>query len=322
MELYNKYFMKQKMMRTLLKTLVIILIFSIYFQGLRVLALTFVNVLAACIVEFIFEKKINKKTKISEAAIVTAILYTFTLPVSLPLWISIVGIMVGIFFGKMVFGGFGRNIFNPALVGRAFIYINFPQQLTIFWNETAKLGDFPGGFTKWIYPILDQNTAATPMIDYKASGVLPKLQDLLIGDISGVIGETSKILIIILAIYLVYKKVASWEIMVGSAIGFTALSYILIALGFEEVMNPLYGMLVGGFLLGTCFMATDPISAAKTPTGKWLYGIIVGIVTVIIRSFALFAGGMMFAILIGNTFAPIIDYTVKYFKSRKKEVRA
>ena len=118
---------------------------------------------------------------------------------------------------------------------------------------------------------------------------------------------------------MIYKKVASWEIMAGCVLGFTALSSALYFAGVPSVPNPLYGIVAGGFLFGSVFMATDPISATKTKEGKWIYGIIIGLVTVIIRGFALFAGGVMFAILIGNTFAPIIDESIKAYKTYKKE---
>ncbi|WP_054252716.1 RnfABCDGE type electron transport complex subunit D [Neofamilia massiliensis] len=318
MSFVNDTFTKQKMMRTVLKALVLVLICSVYFNGLRVLLLTAVNIIFAFLTEYLFETKINKKKKVSEALLVTAILYTMTLPVSLPLWMSIVGIVFGVFFGKMVFGGFGKNVFNPAIVGRCFIYINFPEPLTIHWNLVPSLSDFPGGFAKWIFPSIDTVSTATPMLAFRNEGILPNIKDLLIGNVPGVIGESAKIVILLCAIYLIWKKVASWEIMAGCALGFTGLTLIFNLMGVESVPNPIIGMLTGGFILGAVFMATDPISAAKTVPGKWLYGIIIGVVTVIIRGFALFSGGVMFAILIGNTFAPIIDYTVRKTQKKKK----
>lgn len=316
-EFYTKYFNKQKMMRTVLVSLVPIILFSIYNFGLRALILLIVNLIAASIVEYLCETKIYKRKKISEAVIITSVLYTMTLPVSLPYWVSVAGIAFGVFFGKMVFGGFGKNIFNPALVGRVFIYINFPNPLTIAWNEVA--AGFPGGFTSMAFQHIDSVSTATPMLLFRNEGGTTELLKLFLGNVPGVIGETSKLLIILAGIYLIYKKVASWEIMAGSIGGFAVLSLILNAMGFESVPNPLYGMLIGGFLFGVVFMATDPISAAKTVPGKWIYGIIIGVVTVIIRGFALFSGGTMFAILIANCFAPIIDYVAKSMKSKKKK---
>lgn len=319
-ELYAKYFMKQKMMHPVIFALAPLALVATYFYGWRVLVLLLTNILVATLVEYISNKKIFKKAKISEAVIVTSCLYTMTLPASIPLWISFIGIAFGIFFGKMVFGGFGKNVFNPALVGRVFIYVNFPQYMTIYWNEALK--GFPAGFGTYLTRGLDSLSEATPMAMFKMDGALESVQTMLLGNIPGVIGETCKVLIIIGAIYLIIKKVASWEIMASSVLGFVVLSVILRAMGVTSVPDPINGMLMGGFLFGTVFMATDPISAAKTTLGKWIYGSIIGIVTVIIRGFALFAGGVMFAILIGNTFAPIIDYAINAAKASRKEARA
>jgi Na+-transporting NADH:ubiquinone oxidoreductase subunit B len=318
MSFVEQHFTKQKMMRTVLKALLVILIASVYFNGLRVLLLTSVNIICAVLTEYLFETRILKRQKVSEAVLVTAILYTMTLPVALPLWMSVVGIAFGVFFGKMVFGGFGRNIFNPAIVGRCFVYINFPEPLTIHWNQVPSLSDFPGGFATWIFPEIDAVSTATPLLAFRNEGSLPDIIELLIGNVPGVIGEASKILILLCAIYLIYTKVASWQIMAGCVLGFAGITLIFNAMGVESVPNPIIGMLSGGFLFGTVFMATDPISAAKTPLGKWIFGIIIGAVTVIIRGFALFSGGVMFAILIGNTFAPIIDYAINAQKKKAK----
>ena len=157
------------------------------------------------------------------------------------------------------------------------------------------------------------------MLLFRDTGEMTSLLKLIVGNVSGSIGETSAILILLAGIYLVYKKVASWEIMAGVFLGFIGLSSGLYLLGNSQIPTPLFGVLAGGFLFGAIFMATDPITAPKTKEGKWIYGILIGIVTVIIRGYALFAGGMMFAILIANTFAPIIDVGVKSYKESKKE---
>lgn len=315
-ELYNKYFMKQKMMHPLMLFLGLILFCAIYFYGWKVLVLAIVNIMVAVLVEFISLKKIYKQSKVSEAAIVTALLYTMTLPVQIPYWISVVGICVAMFFGKMVFGGFGKNVFNPALVGRAFIYVNFPQPMTIHWNSVP--GGFPGGFAHYLTPAIQDVSSATPMLMFKNAGQYTDVKHLILGNIPGVIGETPKIILLICAAYLIYKKIASWQIMAGSVLGFVALSSFFVLRGVSSVPNPLYGIFMGGFLLGTVLMATDPVSAAKTTAGKWIYGILIGVITVVIRGFALFSGGVMFAVLIGNMFAPIIDIIVKKVGAGKK----
>jgi len=308
-------FINQKMMRTVLLALLPIVVFATYYNGLRVLLLLFVVTLMGTTIEYFWEKHRGKKA--SEAVFVTCILYTLTLPVSIPIWIAVLGIFFGLFFGKLVFGGFGRNVFNPALVGRAFIYVNFPEPLTISWNKVAV--GFPGGFGTYITDSIDGLSGATPMVLFKNIKETIDLPSLLIGTVPGSMGETCKVLIIIAAIYLIYKKVASFEIMMGSVMGFVATSAAIYFFTDVTIANPLYGMLLGGFLFGTVFMATDPISATKTKNGKWIYGAIIGVVTVLIRAFSLFNGGVMFAILIGNIFAPIIDYFVKEVKSNKPQ---
>ncbi|MDO4778225.1 MAG: RnfABCDGE type electron transport complex subunit D [Tissierellia bacterium] len=318
---YDKLFQKQKMMRTVLIALAPIIIYSVYLYGWRALALVAFNMLVATIVEYLSETKIYKRKKVTEAVLVTAVLFTLTLPPAIPFWISAVGISFGVFFGKMLFGGFGKNVFNPALVGRAFIYVNFPLHLTIYWNQAmngTKLFNGLGGFTHWLTPMIDDVSSATPMMAFRNLGESLNNIQLLFGNIPGAVGETSKVLILLAAAYLIYKKVASWEIMLANVVGFTALTLIFNLMGVSSIPNPIEGMLMGGFLFGAVFMATDPISAPKTKIAKWLYGILIGCVVVIIRGFALFSGGMMFAVLIGNTFGPIIDYVANKVKQNKK----
>lgn len=305
-------FMKQKMMRTVIYSLIPIILAATYFFGLRVLLLLAIVCVTACAVEWIFVRKTTKK--ISEAVLVTAILYTLTLPPRTPFWIGVLGIIFGVIFGKMVFGGFGKNPFNPALVGRAFVYVSFPHFMTVEWIEPIK-GPLGG---LGIYSI-DAVSQATPLLLYRSSGTMLPYKDLFLGNIAGSIGETSAILSILAAIYLIYTKTASKETIFSTIGGFLLFDALFYYLGFSQVPNPLYGLLAGGILFGAVFMATDPISSPKTKEAKIIYGMLIGLITVVIRGFALFAGGIMFAILIGNTFAPILDEAVKYLKARHKE---
>jgi len=305
-------FMKQKMMRTVIYSLIPIILAGTYFFGLRVLLLLAIVCITACAVEWIFVRKTTKK--ISEAVLVTAILYTLTLPPRTPFWIAILGIIFGVLFGKMVFGGFGKNPFNPALVGRAFIYVSFPHFMTVEWIEPIKgpLGGL-GAYS------VDAVSQATPLLMYRSSGTVLPYKDLFIGNIAGSIGETSAILIILAGAYLLYTNTASKETTFATIGGFLLFDAIFYYLGFSQVPNPLYGLLAGGLLFGAVFMATDPISSPKTKEAKIIYGMLIGLITVVIRGFALFAGGIMFAILVANTFAPILDEAVKYVKARNKE---
>lgn len=319
--MYSKLFKKQKMMRNVLIASAPLVVYGIYAFGWRVLALLICNMIVASLVEYISEKKLYNKPQISEAALVTATLFTLTLPPSLPFWMSSVGIAFAIFFGKEVFGGFGKNVFNPAIVGRAFLLINFPAYMTNF-NVAANSEKFfngLAGFKYWLTPSLDSVGSSTPIIGLKFTGQVPSQLNLFLGNIGGSIGEVSTLLILLGAVYMIYKKVASWELMVSTLIGFFVSSYILIALGFgQDVLQPLDGLLVGGFMFGTVFMVTDPISAPKQIQAKWFYGILIGTLVVVIRSFTSFVGGMMFAILIAEVLTPIVDYL---FQQRNKKKR-
>ena len=313
----SKNFMKQKMMRTVIKSLIPLIVVGVYFYGWRTLLLLGIVTAFGLGTEWIFAKKYNRK--VSEAVFVSCILYTLTLPPTTPFWIAAIGIIFGIMFGKEVFGGFGRNIYNPALAARAFVYVCFPAPLTIQWSEVAS--GFPGGFSTYLTKGIDVVSSATPMLAFRATGDITSYLKVFLGNVSGSIGEASAILILLAAVYLIYKKVASWEIMSGVLIGFVGLSGVLKLMGNAQIPNLLFGILSGGLLFGAVFMATDPISAPKTKEGKWIYGILIGIVTVIIRGYALFAGGMMFAILIANTFVPILDEGVRYYKKSRKELK-
>ena len=312
---YSQHFIRQKMMRTVILSLLPIILASIYFFGWRSLSLLIVVTFFGVLTEYLFEKKRNKK--VSEAVLVTCILYTMTLPPTIPYWVAVVGITFGVFFGKEVFGGFGRNIYNPALVARAFVYVSFPEPMTISWTRVAT--GFPGGFGTYLTEKIELVSQATPMLLFRDTGQMVPYSDLLIGNVAGSLGETCTILIILAGIYLTYTRVASWQIMAGTLIGFLGLNSLLYILGLPSIPNPLYGLLTGGFLFGTVFMATDPVSSPKTREAKWVFGILIGIITVIIRGYALFAGGMMFAILVANTFGPLMDELVKIYKDYKKE---
>lgn len=312
--LKNIQFMKQPMMRKVIYALVPLIISAIYFFGWRVLTLLIVVSFFGSLTEWIFVRKTTKK--ITEAVWVTSVLFTLTLPPATPYWVAIIGIIFGVLFGKMVFGGFGKNPFNPALVGRAFIYVNFPSFMTVEW--TRPFSGFPGGFGGYLGETIDAVTQATPMLLFRSTGETLGLTNLILGNVSGSIGETSAVLILLAAVYLIYTKTASKETMFSVIGSYLVMSSVLFAFGFSQVPNPIYGLFAGGLLFGAVFMATDPISSPKTKEGRIVYGILIGAITVIIRGFALFAGGIMFAILIGNTFAPIIDEAVNAIKASKK----
>ncbi len=303
------------MMTRVLISLLPLLLASVYLFGLRTLVLLSVVTITGIVSEYVIMRLINgDKAKVSEAVLVTCLLYTLTLPPSVPFWIAALGIAFGVVFGKCVFGGFGKNIFNPALVGRCFIYVAFPAHMTITWAQpyTGLLG----GFVKWSSGV-DAMTSATPMILLGKEGIVTDYLRLFLGNISGSLGETSALLILLAGIYLIVTKTASWKIIVSSLVTFAVFSSILYFTGVIEA-DPLFSILSGGFLFATVFMATDPVSAPKQELSKYIYGVLIAIVAMIIRAFSLFTEGIMFAILIVNAFVPLIDRNIKILKSKKK----
>ncbi len=312
----QKYFTKQKMMRTVLYSLVPIYLFAIYLFGWRVLLVLAAVTLAGCLGELWIMKMINKeKAKISEAVLVSSALFTLTLPPTIPIWIAVVGILFGVIIGKCVFGGFGQNIFNPALVARCFIYVCFPIPMTVTWANPFT--GIPGGLLKWA-PGVDMATTVTPMINMEMNGITTNPLNLLIGNIAGSMGETSAILIIIAGIYLIYTKTASWKI-IASVLGSALVSSTVLYLLKQTPYSPVFSMLSGGLLFASVFMATDPISAPSRDKAKILFGVLIGTLAVILRTYSLFTEGIMFAILIGNSFAPLIDRNVKIWEAKQKE---
>ncbi len=314
MDLKSK-FMKQAMMRKMLYSLVPVLLYSIYLFGLRILVLLAITLVCGVVSEYIIMRNINKeKAKVSEAVLVSCILFALTLPPSVPFWVAGVGIVFGIVFGKGVFVGCGRNIFNPAIVARCFVYISFPAFMTVTW--TKPFTGFPGGLVRWFNSI-DAATGATPLIIFNKTGETTGYLDLLFGRISGSIGETAAVLILLCGIYLIATKTASWKSMVACLVGFGVFNTILYFTGVTSA-DPLFSIMSGGFMFGTVFMITDPVSSPKTDTARIIYGAGIGIITAVIRIFGLFAEGMMFAILVGNMFVPLLERVLKDMKANKK----
>ena len=259
-------FSKQMIMRRVLISLLPILLFAVYSFGLRVLVVLAVVTVFGVLTEYLILRfmKGSSDFKIPEAVFVTCVLFTLVLPATIPFWIAAVGISFGLLFGKGVFGGFGKNIFNPALLGRCFVFISFPAAMTMGW--TRPFTKFPGGFVRYT-TAADMVSGATPLIQ---GGV--DLSRLFFGQIAGSMGEISSFLILLAAIYLVYTKTASLRIMLSGTMAFVALSILLYATGAVAV-TPLVSLFSGGFLFAIVFMATDPITAPRDKTAQILFGV-------------------------------------------------
>lgn len=332
---------KQPAIRRVLLALLPCVAGAIYFFGWRSLFLIAWAGVVGFVVEWIFTRR--RREPVTEAVFVTTTLFALVMPPTVPLHVATVGVVFAVMFAKEIFGGFGRNIFNPALAGRCFVYVCFPVALTATWAPPAE--GFWGALNVWTTASgPDAITAATPLANLKAGKIVlgldkaasfdipfeieegktarvqekALLRGLVFGRISGTMGVTSALLITIGGLYLFWTKTASRTIILTLIATYAVLNGLLYRLGVEPVPGAWPAVLGGGFLFGAFFMATDPVSAPKTEPAKILYAIIIGVCTVVIRNFSIFNGGLMFSILIGNMFGPILDYAVRAHKSARK----
>ena len=273
---------------------------SLYFFGVGALIVTLTSVVACVLFEYLIQKFILKvKPTVSDgSALLTGVLLAFNVPANLPVWIILIGALVAIGIGKMSFGGLGNNIFNPALVGRVFLLISFPVQMTT-WPKPDVLT------TQY----LDAETAATPLGLLKQGlPIEATTTDMLLGNVGGSLGEIGAIALLIGFAYMLITKVITWHIPVS--ILATAFIFSWLTNGFEAT-EALQQLLLGGMLLGAIFMATDYVTSPMTHKGMVIYGICIGLLTIIIRRWGAYPEGMSFAILIMNAVTPLINKYVK-----------
>lgn len=303
-------FQKQVIMRRVLYSLAPIWALSVWLYGPRVVLLTVVSLTLGVLTEYLYEKRRNGK--VSEAVLVTATLFALSLPPAAPLWIAAVGIVFAVFTAKMIYGGFGRNIYNPAIAGRLFVYISFA---TVLGKSFLPHGNFGlGAGTLLGRP--EVLSAATPLAVWRSGGSVPLL-GLLTGLRDGSVGESSVILIAAAAVYLIWTKTASWRIIVSEVAAGGILALALHFAGVKAALPPA-SLLAGSFLFVAVFMGTDPVSAPKKPASHWIYGTLIGITAIIIRTFSAFPEGTSFAVFVGNTFASMIDDFVVGRQNAKK----
>jgi len=262
-----------------------------------------------------------KKEEIQEGYLVSGIIIPMIVPVDCPLWILALAVAFAVIFAKEVFGGTGMNVFNVALVARAFMFFAYPTKMS--GDAVWVSGDTMFGLGGQI----DGLTVATPLGQAATSGAVPEFSmDMILGLIPGSIGETSVIAIAIGAIILLWTGIASWKTMLSVFVGGTAMALLFNYSGLDTPMAqmPWYEHLVlGGFCFGAVFMATDPVTSARTETGKYIYGLLIGIMAIVIRVLNPgYPEGMMLAILLMNIFAPLIDYCVVQRNISRREKRA
>lgn len=289
------------------------LLLSFYYFGMGAIIVTLTAVASCYLFEFLIQKYLlHVEPSIKDgSALITGILLAFNMPSNLPIWIIIIGALVAIGVGKMTFGGLGNNVFNPALVGRVFLLISFPVQMTT-WPKAL-------GFESSYF---DAETGATPLAVIKEGlnkgdsltdlmAKLPSSMDMFLGNMGGSLGEVAGAAIVIGLIYMLVKKIITWHIPVSVIATVTIFSGILNLSNPEAYAGPAFHILTGGLLLGAIFMATDYVTSPMSNKGMIIYGIGIGILTVVIRVFGAYPEGVSFAILIMNGFVPLINVYVK-----------
>lgn len=286
------------------------LVWSFVSFGISAVTLTLVSVLACVLFEWLIQKYILKQpTSVTDgSAVLTGVLLAMNVPSNLPVWIIIIGALISIGVAKMSFGGLGQNLFNPALVGRVFLLISFPVQMTSWPNITKT--------------VVDATTEATPLAIMKGGlmggktaselmETIPSYFDLFAGKVSGSLGEVSAVLLIIGMVYLLLKKVITWHIPVSVLGSVFLFSGILWMVNPEGYADPIFHLLTGGIMLGAIFMATDMVTSPMSKVGQIIFGVGIGVITICIRNWGAYPEGISFAILIMNGFTPLIN---NYFK--------
>lgn len=306
----------QKNMYGVLLALVPALAASVWFFGLGALIVTLTSVLACVLFEHLIQKFLLKKpsTIMDGSAAVTGLLLAFNLPTNIPLGLIIIGAAIAIGMGKMSFGGLGQNPFNPALVGRVFLLISFPVQMTSWPVPIAARGAYIDAVTgpTPLSVVKEGLAAGRPFSELTAE--IPSYLNLFMGQMGGSAGEVAGVALLLGLLYMLIKKIVTWHIpvaVVGSIAVFTGVLHLSDP---QAYASPLFHLLTGGVLLGAFFMATDYASSPMSKRGMLLYGAGIGIITVLIRIYGSYPEGVSFAILIMNAFTPLID---KYIKPKR-----
>ena len=289
-----------------------------WFGFLKVLPLIIVSYVVGLGVEFIAAQ--IRGHEVNEGYLVTGMLIPLIMPVDVPLWILSLSVIFAVIVGKEVFGGTGMNIWNPALLSRAFVFFAYPSQIS---GDKIWIEGHSGG-----QGIVDGFSGATPLAHAAAGEFdkMPSFMDMFIGFIPGSIGETSTLAILIGAVMLLWTGIASWKIMLSTFAGGILTGLLLNAVGPEGSymsMPAINHLVMGGFAFGAVFMATDPVTGSQTERGKWIYGFLIGVMAILIRVFNPgYPEGMMLAILLLNTFAPFIDHFVVQSNIKRRLRRA
>ncbi len=305
----------KRYMATVIVALLPCLVAAVYFFGLRVLAMLVVSYACGGAVEVAFA--VVRRHPISEGFLVTGLLFPLILPPATPFWAVGLGVAFGVLVGKEVFGGTGHNPFNPALVGRCFLALAYPATLTSGWITPGT--GLVGNALRYLGDSADAVSAATPLVLAKQGSFVP-LRSLFWGTVTGSAGETSAAAILLGGAFLLLTRVGNWRT-VASVLGSFVLGGVVLQAFFPVHFGPVgFHVLAGGLLFGAFFMATDPVTSPITNGGKWVFGLVVGLSALLIRNLTGYVEGVMFAILLGNISAPLIDQVVFQFRIRRLDL--
>lgn len=306
----------KKLMYDVLIALIPAFLVSIYVFGLGALLTTSVAIISCMVFEYVIQKFLLKTeiTITDGSALITGVLLAFNLPSSLPIWMVVIGCFVAIGVAKLSFGGLGYNIFNPALVGRVFLLVSFPVQMTL-WptpvENNTTLADAVTGATP-LGIIKEDLLYGSTMSEISAK--IPATLDLLLGFTGGSLGEMSALALLLGGLYLIIRKVITWHIPVVMLVTMALFTGVFWFIDPEHYANPMIHLLSGGALLGAFYMATDLVTSPMTKKGMVVFAIGIGLITVVIRLFGAYPEGVSFGILIMNAFVPLIN---TYFKPRR-----
>ena len=291
-----------KAMRDVIYALMPATIASMWFFGLSAILVISACIAGAVLAEWLFADRANRTESLRDATgVLTGLLLALTLPPGLPLWMAFLGGFVGIALGKVIWGGIGNNMFNPALLGRAFLLATFPIAMTTFDIYAGNLA------LPFMQAPVDGVTSATPLGLMKFQQQATPLAELAFGKISGSLGETSGVLLLLGGIYLWARRDLDWRIPVSILVTTMVFSAALGFFDAEKFPTPLFSVFSGGLLLGAIYMATDPVTSPVTPKGAWIFGIGIGVLVILIRVFGGLPEGVMYAILLMNAATPLIN---------------
>ena len=299
----------KKIMWSVVIALLPALAVSVYYFGLPVLMLTLVSIATCVLVEFLIQRFMLKgNLSITDgSAVITGLLLAFNVPANLPVWILMIGAFVAIAIAKMPFGGLGKNPFNPALVGRVFLLISFPVQMTT-WPKPTPVWSFDADVITGPTPLgILKEGVKGGMAVQDVMAEMPTYAQMLFGQMGGSFGEVSAIALLIGAVFLLIRKVITWEIPVSFLLTAFLFSGIFYVVDPTTYVNPCFHLVTGGLMLGACFMATDMVTSPTSRWGMIVFGVGCGLLTIIIRLFGAYPEGVSFAILIMNAFVPLIN---------------